>query len=1057
MRLVTHRLSGQWIAWIALALSSAGRLLAQGVTGAAVQGTVAGADGRHLADATVLITNPTTGERWQSETGPDGRYAVGHLSVGGPYTIVVRAIGYVPASRTDLHLSLGQRLSLDVTLVPAVQHLAEVRVSGVADSRINPGRTGPAMTISDSVIERLPIFGRDFTGLAILSPQVAFSARGFSFGGAHDRLNSIQIDGATVQDLKGAGASREARALPQLPPEAIQEIKVLSAPFDVRYGNFAGGLIQAVAKSGSNDWHGSAYGDFEGQGLNGTNPDGTRGGQNTRNELGLTLGGPIVHDRVAMFLSAGSTSNLESEAPVPRADTTGALDSATGVRWTSLLRLQSILRNTYGVDPGTVAGGRIDDTQRSVFAKATAQLAVNSRLEVSHLYQHVVQTIPFSGYASAGLSSNRERDPDSRNTTQVNWTAALGRRWTNELIAARTATRHRCLTNSSFPTIDVDADAGLIVAGSQEVCRGQDNGQSLLELTDNVERVAGSHHLTFGTHNERSRVYDDVLSVFTSVGRWHFPSLDALERGEPDGYRRDVPGPYAPVGGRPGFSAYQVGGYAQDQWSVTPRLTITTGLRLDVPFLSTPIAENPDVLDAFGVSTAATPSGHALWSPRLGFSYDLSGKGASFVRGGLGLFAGRPPFGWFQEAYAGNGLQTRFLFCTDDAVPAFTITDPQPTECDDGGAPIQIITAFDPSFRYPQNFKLSLGVDQRLPWNVVATADLLYTRGVHQLALRDLNLLPPSGTAAGEAGRRLYGTIDPVTGESHVNLRNPAFEQVIQMANGSGDRAYSLALQLQKRFANGNEIGAAYTYTDARNHGDYQFVSALNNLGVNAVDGTRESPALRTSLYEVPHMLRVHAALDLPFKVRLGVLYFGLSGTPFTYLVDGDANADGLGQFGGQTNDPIYVPRSPDDITLVSLDDPSQPASAEEREGLEQLIQSQRCLRSQRGHVLQRNSCRQSWTSEIDARLSKVVPITRGHSLELSADLFNVLNFLDHDWGLKYQIGGGFDFTRNALLVLRGYDTDRDRGIYSVLPVNRREFQVEGTRWQMQLSAKYSF
>lgn len=1040
---------------VCMALCGGLPLHAQGVTGAAVQGTVAGADSTPVGEATVLVTNSATGERWQALTQANGRFYLEHLSIGGPYRLDVRAVGFRPAERTAISLSLGQRLTFDVTLIPAAVELPELVVRGVIDPRINGSRTGPALTISDSVIDRLPIFGRDFGLLVQLSPQATMSPNGASFGGAHDRLNSVLVDGATTQDLKG-GLGREAGLIP-LPPEALQEIKVLAAPFDVRYGNFAGGLIQAVSKSGTNQWHGSVYGYTEGQGLNGTSPDGTRGGQDTRREAGLTVGGPILHDRVAAFVSANGKYNLFGDALAPNPNAAGGLDSATGIRYTTMVRFQDILRNQYGVDPGAIASGKYEFSNRSLFVKVTAQLGLNSRLELSHNYLYQLDRLPYSFGFNAGLSSNAEDDPTHDNTTQLSWTSAPGATWANELILARNTKRHRCVPHGSFPTVEVVADEGDIVGGIQEVCRGQENGQSILALTDNLGWTVGTHQLTLGAHTERVRLYDDDAGLSNSAGRWHFASLDSLQQGLPDIYRRDLPGPLLPPAGRPDFTAVEIGAYLQDQWAPTTRLTLMAGLRVDVPFLPTHPTRNVDVLQAFGVNTARTPSGHALWSPRIGVSYDLSGRGTSFVRGGIGWFEGRPSYSWLEEAYRGTGLQQISLRCFDDDVPTFTLTDPQPTSCGNGAPATPVISAFDPAFRYPQNLKISLGADQRLPWNVVATVDLLYTRGVHQFALRDLNLLPPTGASAGEGGRALYGTIDPASGGSEVNLRNSAFQQVVQITNGSADRAWSLALQLQKQFPNGNELGISYTYTDAKNREDAPGGSSLANLAVTVVDGTRERPNLRTSIYETRHQVRFLAALDLPFKVKLGLFFLGGSGSPFTYVILGDANADGLGQNGDHANDAVYVPAGENDITLVNPEDPGQPASAEEHARLSRYIASERCLRSQRGRVLQRNSCRQPWQSELDARLSKVVRIAGTHTLEISTQLFNVLNFLDRDWGRKYAIGNGINYGQIALLNLVGYDEANGRGIYTFLPPERREFQVESTRWQMQLGAKYAF
>ncbi|HEX5963424.1 MAG TPA: TonB-dependent receptor, partial [Gemmatimonadales bacterium] len=758
-------------------LCSATQLTAQGATGAAVQGTVAGVGGAPVSDATVLITNTATGERWRTLTRADGGFFLEHLSIGGPYRLDVHAIGFEPARQTGVFLSLGQRVTSDFGLVPAAFQLEELTVSAQADPRINAGRTGPALTVSESTIVRLPVDGRDFTRLALLSPQVAPSANGgLSFAGQHDRLNSLQVDGTTEHGLRGDGdggvfgipGSLNSFGRFALVPEAVRELQVITAPFDVRLGNFAGGLVNAVSRSGSNRWEGSFFSYLDTPKFAGDNPDGTSQDPFSRQEYGLTLGGPIVRDRVAFFLNAGGRRQLfPPTTSSPGQDTTSGADSAgVGIRYATAIRFQEILRNTYGVEPGTFDDSPSRVPTRTLFAKVTAQLGVNNRLEISQ--SHGYEGPRFTGehsYGRLGFSSHGSYDPRIVDATRLDWTVAFGSRWSNQLLLAYRKDRHRCHPIAAFPEVVVEVDAGVVVAGEQRGCR-QDNFESIWELTNNLELAAGSHHLTLGTHDELIHIYD-AGGIVRDPGAWIFQSLDSLEQGLPAVYERFVPGPTIPTGGRPDFRVSQIGFYLQDKWISGPRFTVTAGLRFDVPFLPTAPPENPELVSALGISTARTPGGHVLWSPRVGVNYDLSGRGTTSLRGGIGLFAGRPAFTWLENAYADAGTGLLFLQCAEGNVPRFTL-DPsaQPSQCADIEQPTPLITVFDPGFRYPRNLKVAFGADARLPWELVGTVDLLYTRGVNQFTVRDLNLLPPSGVSSGEAGRALYGTIDPAEGFS---------------------------------------------------------------------------------------------------------------------------------------------------------------------------------------------------------------------------------------------------------------------------------------------------
>jgi hypothetical protein len=1013
-------------------------LAAQSLTRAAIGGRVMTRDSLPIDQATVHVVNTSNGERWQTTTSARGRYFIEYLSVGGPYRIEVRAIGFEPAGQDGVFLRLGELLTVDFSLLTSVTQLEEIAVTGAGGSTPDVARTGPARIISDSMIARLPVGGRGYTALALLSPQVTTSPNGgLSFAGQHDRFNSIQVDGATNNDLLGSAESGPgtpgwAVGLNAFTPEAVEELQIVSAPFDVRYGNFAGGLINAVTRSGSNQVEASVLGYYEGGGLTGRGLSGTRE-DFTVKEMGFTLGAPIARDRVALFLNGSVRRHVFPQLlETPGSDTTGER-----IRYESLVRFQNLLR-LRGVDPGTFSAGALRLPTRNLFAKVTAQLGVNSRLEVSHNYGHGTMRDETGIRESSlfALSSNGRETPETIHATRLAWTADIGRGLTNELMLARVDDRRHCLPNSHFPQVLVAADGGTLMAGTTEICLGLETGFTIWELTDNVGVTAGNHRLTFGTHDELMDLVDDAAVL--PNGEWRFESLDSLDQGIASSYNRDFGGP---SGGQVKFRVQQLGLYLQDQWTPGSRLTLTAGLRVDVPFVSPGPGQNQDALRDLRVNTARTPSGNALWSPRLGVNVDLSGKGRTVLRGGMGFFAGRPAFQWFRNVYRTNGSFQRII-CEDPGVPPFTL-DPetQPRECPDTATSFQRFSFFDPAFRFPRNFKLALGVDHELPGGIAGTLDLLYTRGVNTFQVADVNLRGPVGRAAGEGGRVLYGSFDPETSEPVPARRTLVLGNANQLRNGSGDRSYSITAQLLKRFANGTEWSAAYTYTDAVDRMSTNADFPLDNVGSTPVVGSLERRELQTSLWETAHKITVAGATDLPFGFRLGVIYNAISGPPFTYVVLGDPNADGF-----DINDVPYVPTNAGDITLATPGDYAK---------LDRLIQDEPCLRAQRGQLPKRNSCRNPWVHDTQARLAKRFQLADRRALEVTADLFNVLNFLDGDWGLIRQtvtVGTG---NAVALLELVGYDAPNGRGVYQTVPVDRRVDM--GDRWHLQLGATVSF
>jgi hypothetical protein len=394
-------------------------------------------------------------------------------------------------------------------------------------------------------------------------------------------------------------------------------------------------------------------------------------------------------------------------------------------------------------------------------------------------------------------------------------------------------------------------------------------------------------------------------------------------------------------------------------------------------------------------------------------------------------------------------MEQASLVCTGVNVPVFT-ADPttQPTTCNPPNTPSAgrpSIVYFDNNFKFPQALKVAIGADHELGWGVLGTIDFLYTKAINQFLLSDVNLVGIQGTSAGESGRPRYGTVPPI-----VNNANPVvparvtgtYADVIRNSNASGDKSTSFTVQLQKRFGAGIEFAASYTYTHVLDLRSFTSDITSSNYRFGVLDGTVASPNLRTSSFDRPHKVTLSGTVDAPFDTRFSLTYNGLSGTPFTYVVNGDINADG---FSG--NDAVYVPRSVTDITLQN---PAQYAT------LDAYVNGEPCLRDNRGRILPRNTCRNAWQNFLNMRVSKVVPTLNGQSVEITADMLNVLNFLDSHWGLTRVTGQNEE---TNLIRLVGYDAVNQRGIYSLnLPIkNQVTVNSLGSRWVFQLGARYAF
>ena len=468
------------------------------------------------------------------------------------------------------------------------------------------------------------------------------------------------------------------------------------------------------------------------------------------------------------------------------------------------------------------------------------------------------------------------------------------------------------------------------------------------------------------------------------------------------------------------------------------------------PVLPDAAVTNPN-LSGRGIDTGRLPSGEPLWSPRLGLNYDLRGDGSAFLRGGIGLFAGPPPYRWLGNGYRDSGDEM-LVNCDAPRVPVFT-PDSQPVSCTSPGGTSRRISYFEPGFKFPQNLKLALGMDRRLANGVVATMDILYSRAVHQIYITEANLGAPSQTASGEGGRPLYGSIDPASGRATPAWRDTSSQakEIYRLSNGSGDHAVSVSTQARKQFGELLAIYASYAYSRVRDRMSMVNFPARANFSNTPLDGTLNDRRLRPSFFETPHKVAVTATLGHPHRTQLALLYLGSSQPPFTYVISGDANADGIGGAGSLKNDIVYVPTDTSDISLFALSEPARLADAAR---LEAFIDQHRCLREQRGRIMARGSCRNRWLDVLNARVTTTLPIAGGQHLEITADVFNLPNLISPRWGRHRDITSGPSVT---LLSLKGWDSANARARYQVPPrwPARGVLDDASSRWRVQLGARY--
>ena len=642
----------------------------------------------------ITLTNRGTGAKTTATTQGNGKFFIENTPVGGPYSIEARAIGYESARRDNVMLSLGQRFISNFTLKQQVVELQEIAVNAeTGDPVMNTAKTGVAQSIGDTAINRLPVLGRNFQDLVATTPQMATNGSAVSAAGQNNRFNSIQIDGGVNNDLFGLGTSgvpggqANAKAISI---EAVKEFQVLIAPYDVRQGNFAGGLINAVTQSGSNKFGGSVFGYLQNQDLVGTDVNGEKAADFKVLQYGGTLSGAIIEDKLHYFAAA----DIQQRTTPFDGITLEESGAAPGDAERMINHLNALGADQWG-GAGSAGGFLIENPNPTYFGKLTWAPTANHNVSLS--YNNVeasVDVISRRQNTAWQLTSGAYSINNNTNSLRLIWSGVFG--GNDEFIGGWQSVRDKRDPDTTYPTIVVGSGTAQLVAGAEEFSQANSLDQDAYELTDNLTVGIGDHRVTIGTHNE----FFGFNNVFfpTSIGKWTFANIDSFENNAP--VRLDRALPLIPGGPVADFSVNQWGLYAQDQFNLGT-LALTVGLRWDNPIFPDSPTYNPTLDSIMGINTSVMPSGNATWSPRLGFNWDVNGTGMTILRGGIGYFGGRPAYVWMSNAYGNTGMASTTLLCLDDNanpddnVPGFTL-DPslQPSACAGVGG---VIRPFPPS------------------------------------------------------------------------------------------------------------------------------------------------------------------------------------------------------------------------------------------------------------------------------------------------------------------------------------------------------------------------
>ena len=1011
-------------------LTLASRAQAQVVT-SEIRGTVIDQDGQPVVGAQVSVTDTRTNVTRGAITNDNGRYFVAQLHPGGPFTVRVQVIGYGPQGRTDIRITLSQAETVNFQLQQTAVQVEELTVSVTGDDAVfSAGKTGQSTTVGRTEIETFPTINRNLMELTLLSPYANQFEDAPSIAGKANRLNNIQIDGAVNNDVFGVGESGtpggqgNAKAITL---EAIEEFQILVAPFDVRHSNFSGGLINAVTKSGKNEWEFSAFGLFTNESLVSTLTDDAgqplEFGEFNDKQFGGTLGGPLVRDKVFFF---GAFEAQIFDNPFQGFEPGSSQASDFGADPAESTQLIDIFNTTYGVDPGTTGSFSVDNPRTNVFGRFDFQLGDNNRLVLRHNYSRARNALACSrGRFGYCLTSNVSPFTSIANSTVAQLFTILSDKWENEVLLNLGFINDERDPSVPFGQVTTEASVDFLV-GAERFSQANSLDQTIFQITDNLTGRFGDHRVTFGTHNE----FYSFENLFEPglLGLWTYDGLTELQNNTPSRYVRRVPVSGVADDELPAkFSVAQLGFYVQDEWTASDKLTLSYGLRAEIPVFPDDPRENSAFESSFGRSNATIPT-NILWQPRFGFNYTTGEEYRTQLRGGIGLFAGRSPGVWISNAYGNTGRQSVDLVCSGSNAPGFDPNSAAPTTCVDGSGAdesgLPVINIVDDDFKFPLDLKISGGIDRELPGGFAVSAEVLYSKAVKEVFFEEFNIGSPSGIDPVEK-RPFFGTPTASgcgrSGGCFENFQiDPQFRNVINLTNRSESEALLLTFELQRQFSDWLRFRGSYTYADVQDIQVQQSSQATSNFGRNPIRGDPNDPEKADSNYEVENKLVLAATAQWDMGdgwfLRVTPTFFGQSGLPVSYVVRGDPNGDGFrNAVISRDNDLIYIPN---DVSELAFTNPGEAAA------YNAFINANECLSSQRGSLMRRNSCRNPWNSSLDVQFEFGIP-TPGFagSLEIVG---NVLNLFESEFQLS-RVDRGIEVLR---VTGREGDVDTGRFVY---------------------------
>ncbi|SIQ57395.1 TonB-dependent receptor [Maribacter ulvicola] len=1014
------------------------------VTTSNIRGLVMDDQNQPLFGANIVAVHTPTGTKYGAITNEDGRFNLLNLRVGGPYRVEISYVGFKPYKLTDVNLSLGQTFNVDIKLASESQALDEVTVVSDRSGTFSSDRTGAETSVGRRELTRLPTISRSAQDFTRLEP----TASGNSFGGRNDQFNNFSLDGAIFNNPFGLDAATPGGQTDSQPIslDAIEQIQVSTAPYDVTQSGFTGASVNAVTKSGSNEFHGTVYGFFRNEDMTGgkIKGDDIVKPKLDQSQYGVSIGGPIIKNKLFFFANfeRDERTDLGTNGWVPNTGS-GAINESR-VLESDLIAVRDQLL-AVGYDPGAYEGYTHDAESTKGLFKLDWNINDNNRLAVIYNFLNASKQKPahptaiqFRGpnantlqFQNSGYEQNNELK-----SVQVELNSTLSETASNKLQVGYTHFNdYRNPFSSPAPSINIAKDgSNYIIAGHEPFSANNRLDQKVLQITNNLNFYKGDHTYTVGFSLEKF-MFDNSFNL-TAYGFSKFGSVDIADF---DASTYDFAGPQAtfnannavPDGEGWALAETNVGQlafYVQDEWNVNEKLKLTYGIRFDKPLFFDSAEKAQDVIDrgfviadrpyenpntgkTVFIDNTQLPTNDWLISPRVGFNYDVYGDRSLQLRGGSGIFTGRFPFVWL-----GNQIANPDVF---------------------------FLQAVDPDYKFPQVWRTNLGADKRLDNGMVLTADVSYTKDINGPHVQNWAITSPSANLSGVDNRAIYTSDDLLNSEGFG--AGP-----FVFTNSDKGRIWNASLKAQKTFDNGLYAMLAYSYLDAKDVNSIEAEITSDAFAGNPIVNDVNADVLAHSKYGDNHRFIGVASKNWEYgngkwATTLSTFFEYAQGGRFNYTYGGDINGDG-----SSINDLIYVPTSAE-INQMQF------AGAGQGAALDTYIAQDDYLSDRRGQYAERYGALAPWRGRWDVKFLQdyKINVAKGKTniIQFSADVLNIGNLISSDWGLVQQ-------PNNVQPVGVTVDPSTNVPTYTFNPDLIETFGYDASllsRWQAQVGLRYIF